>query len=65
MSLVWMSAPDIESVEQNSYTHGPAPWPKFTPDIGDICVAKDLRGRTVLVETWDGKPLPIPETHRS
>jgi hypothetical protein len=64
MALVWMSAPDMKSVKQNSYTHGPAPWFKFTPDQGDICVAKTLRGRTVLVETWEGVSLPIPKTHR-
>ena len=61
MSVVWMSAPTLSAVERNAYTHGPAPWCCFTPDSGDIIVAKTLRGDTLFVEDWNGNRLPIPK----
>jgi hypothetical protein len=61
--IVWMSCPNRKALHENAYTHGPAPWTHFTPDRGDIVVGKNLRGETVVCETWEGKPIPIPPTH--
>jgi hypothetical protein len=61
--MMWMSCPNVEALRQNAYTNGPAPWHLFVPDVGDIIVGKDRRGRTVVCEDWAGNPLPIPPTH--
>lgn len=53
----------MEDLRANTYTNGPAPWTHFCPDMGDIVVAKNLRGETVSCETWEGVPIPIPNTH--
>ena len=63
MSMWWMSAPTYDQVRKNEYTNGPAPWNQFRPAVGDICVLKDEQGRTLMVETWEGKVLPIPASH--
>ncbi len=60
--IVWMSGP-IEAVERNAYTNGPSPWNKFCPDPGDIVIGKNLKGETIICETWEGKPYPIPSSH--
>ena len=55
--LIWMSGPR-EAVEQDAYTNGPAPWHLFTPDAGDVIVAKNIRGYPVIVEDYKGNSLP-------
>lgn len=52
--LVWMSGP-LEAVKKGYYTNGPSNWCEFTPDKGDIIVAKQSStGITVVCETWEG-----------
>lgn len=63
VGYIYMSAPTLKCVEDNSYTHGPAPWSGFHPDVGEFIVIKNRRGHTVAVEAWDGEELPIPNTH--
>jgi hypothetical protein len=59
--MVWMSGPP-EAVALNQFTHGPVPWHRLTPDEGNIIVAKNRRGETVICETWEGIPYPIPNS---
>jgi len=56
MSLLWMSGP-IETVKKDAFTNGPAPWHQFRPNKGDIIIAKNIKGETVVRETYDGVPL--------